>query len=181
MSERFEVRTSAWAELDDSTRRSCGELWSTVWPSDGVTAVDRVEKVNERDASCEAHQVHLAMRDGVVLAVSRTFLHTVRLGDIEQPIVALASVCSSPDHRGEGLGDAVVTEAFLRVLETGFPSLFQTGVPAFYERGGSRIITNHIMTSVPNATPFTDERAMIHPGNTPWDDSKTIDLLSSGW
>lgn len=181
MSERFEVRTSAWLELDDSTRRNCAELWTMVWPSDGVTADDRVERVDERDASCEAHQVHLAMRDGVVLAVSRTFLHTVRLGDVTQPIVALASVCSSPNHRGEGLGDAVVVEAFRRVLETGFPSLFQTGVPTFYERFGSRIITNHIMTSAPNAMPFTDDCAMIHPGDTPWDDRKTIDLLSSGW
>ena len=71
--------------------------------------------------------------------------------------------------------------AFRRVDQTGFVSLFQTPVPAFYERFGSRLIDNLITTSKPGAKPFEDPWAMVHPASTDWDDALPIDLRTDGW
>lgn len=174
------VRTEDWADLDYSTRRGCALLWQEVWPTDG--GIDaRLDQMDARHESQTAHRVHMLLVDGMVVAVARTFLHTVQLGQTPRLVLALASVCSSPHHRGQGFGDAVARVALKRCEELGLPALFQTGVPAFYERMGSRIIENEIITSAPNAEPFHEPWAMIHPGDAEWDDTQKIDLLAPGW
>jgi len=60
-------------------------------------------------------------------------------------------------------------------------ALYQTPVPHFYERFGSRLIENDISTSKPGARSFDDPWAMIHPATADWDDDAAIDLRASGW
>lgn len=177
------VHSLLWNDVDADMRLACAELWHQVWPaSDGTGVDERLALMDARYASQEALQLHLAVDDGRVLrAVARTFLHTVAVGDDAVDIVALASVCSDPAHRGEGWGDAVVNAAFDRAATEGRPAFFQSPVPTYYERFGSRVVSNDIFTSVEGATAFNDPWAMIHPGNAPWDDGPAIDLLGQGW
>ncbi len=180
------VQSLQWNDTDDDLRQGCIELWERVWPNPPEAAKPpREERVAARYGSLEDHRIHVVVEDGAVLAVARTFLQTVTAKsagvDRDIDVVALASVCSHPDRRGEDLGNAVMTAAFDHVAEAARPSLFQTGVPNFYERFGSRIISNEVMTSAVGEEAFTDEYVMIHPGDQDWDDEATIDLQIAGW
>ncbi len=174
------VETQSWSAVPAATRLACAALWEQVWPS-GDTA-DLEARLTKMEANHPAHQVHFAIDGaGQVVAVARTFEHTIGYGDNERPIIALASVCSNPDRRGEGFGDAVVRAAFERVDASGVPALFQTPVPDFYDRFGSRLIDNDIFTSKPGANSFDDPWAMIYPAQTDWGDTQPIDLRTDGW
>lgn len=177
------IETLSWSDASPELLTGCGELWHRVWPSeDGVeaSAARRADKY----AALKGHQVHIGIDDTdgelTVVSVARTFEHTVSLGDTALPVIALASVCSDPDRRGEGWGDAVARAALERT-HAALPALFQTGVPAFYERLGSRLITNDVSTSTPGAEAFEDPYVMIHPGDGIWNDTAPVDLLSPGW
>ena len=173
--------TLNWDDVDPDLRVACVELWHSVWPEDDAAGPEaRLTRTEPIYAALDGMQLHLAFDDTSLRAVARTFLHTVTLDGEPLEIVALASVCSDPDHRGEGWGDAVVNAAFDRVTELGRPALFQSPVPKFYERFGSRVITNEVMTSV-GAKAFYDPFVMIHPGDSPWDDNAVIDLQAPGW
>ena len=180
------VQTILWNETDEDLRRACIELWEQVWPNPPEAArPPREERVKARYAALDDHRLHVITEGGQLIAVARTFLQTVTAShdgterDID--VVALASVCSHPDRRGEGFGDGVVTAAFEHAAEAGRPSLFQTGVPEFYERFGGRTISNEITTSAPGEDAFTDDCVMIYPNTPSWDESVTIDLTVAGW
>ncbi len=176
------VMTFAWADLPAEHRLACAELWQHVWPlADGSGVAGRLAAMESTYDDQHGLQLHLAIADTSLMAVARTFLHTVALGREPLDIVALASVCSHPAHRGKGWGDAVVHAAFERAAATDRPALFQSPVPEYYERFGSRAISNEITTSVVGAKPFTDPFAMIHPGDTPWNNVPMIDLKAPGW
>lgn len=177
------ARSVPWGEVSAAQRVACAEVWHQVWPASDGTDVDaRVAKMESQYASQEGLQLHLAFDEaGSLMAVARTFLHTVAVGDQPVDIVALASVCSDPTHRGEGWGDTVVQAAFERVATEGRPAFFQSPVPTYYERFGSRLVNNKIITSVEGAAAFSDPWAMIHPAEAPWDDEPVIDLLAPGW
>lgn len=126
--------------------------------------------------------VHLAFdSDETLVAVARTFEHTIGYGDTDREIVALASVCSHPQHRSKGYGDAVVHAAFRRVDDAQVPALFQTPVPGFYDRLACRVINNQITTSKPGVRAFDDAWAMIYPDTALWDHHAAIDLRAAGW
>ena len=89
-----------------------------------------------------------------VVAMAKTFARVVRAvdaagsGSTELPVMALAGVCSHPSRRGEGLGKGVVERCFTRVDRGDFGvSLFQTGLPAFYEKLGCRLVDNAFVSS----------------------------------
>jgi len=142
--------------------------------------------MSERFDPLDHHLLHLAFDGSELVAVARTFHHTVHIGERELPVVALASVCSDTTRRGEGWGDAVVRSAFSHCAAVGRPSLFQTGVPGFYERFGATTITNRVVTSLPGAAPFDDDYVMIYPSagswnDDAWDEEPAIDLRMAGW
>lgn len=178
--------TLPWSGVDDATRHRCAVLWYRVWPKDpGGEITARLARMDAHYHTLDAHQLHLAYDGDELIAVARTFRHTVGViaGNEERDldVLALASVCSDPDRRGEGWGDAVTQAAFDRVEADGLPCLYQTPVPAFYERFGSRQIDNEIITSMPDATPFEEDWIMVHPATAAWPDDATIDLRGSGW
>lgn len=48
------------------------------------------------------------------------------------PAVALAPLCVSPDHQGQGVGSALVTEGHRLLIETGETLSIVLGDPAYY-------------------------------------------------
>ncbi len=188
------VRTLAWNDVDETLLRQCAELWARVWPHgldlspEGLdaNAETRLAHMRERYGALSNHQFHIGLTEGSVVSVARTFTHTVLIIDesgssTPQRILALASVCSDPRHRGEGWGYLVTEAALARTDAEKLTALFQSGVPEFYERFGSRTIPNEVFTSKPGATAFTDDVVMIHPGSADWNDDARIDLQTSGW
>ena len=138
--------------------------------------------MHTRSASLRGEVTHLAFdRHDQLVGIARTFEHTIGYGDAERAIIALASVCSHPDRRGDGFGDAVVRAAFERVDNAGVPALFQTPVPEYYERFGCQLIDNRITTSKPGAKSFQDPWAMIYPASPGWNNAALIDLRIDAW
>ncbi len=175
--------TIAAADVDLETRLQCAELWEKVWPSaqDSQDLEARLERVATAYAAQEQQQWHLGIDDHRVVAVARTFHHTVTVGPTSTAVLALASVCSDPAVRGDGWGTAVAAASLKRSIDEGLPCLFQTGVPDFYGRFGAVLLNNEIITSVPNTEPFDDPFAMVYPATTSWPANSVVDLLGNGW
>lgn len=180
------TKTLPWRHVDDATKRACARLWEQVWPSSEGPDLDaRLQRIEDSSSPTSELRWHLLFDDEEVVAVARTFRHAVSLGGDPktaeaQSVIALASVCTDPGRRGEGLGEAVALEALARASED-VPALFQTGVPEFYEQLGARRISNAITTSLEGARSFHEPAAMIFPADAPWDDEAAIDLRIAGW
>lgn len=118
------------------------------------------------------------------LAAALIFPRTIasQMGELE--VMALAGVCTHPNHRGRGLGAQLIDAAFREVDDGHYRvSLFQTGVPDFYRRWGAATVTNEFWDSTradPNENPWWDEHIMIYPGDFPWPEGK-IDLRGGGY
>lgn len=179
------VRNESWNTLDTDTRHACAYLWELVWPSTEIADVNtRLRRMDTRSEGLDNELLHLATdEDDRLVAVARTFEHTIGYGSTERRIMALASVCSNPNRRGEGFGEAVTQAAFQRVDAAGIHSLFQTPVPEFYERFDSTYIDNVITTSKPGAKTFWERYVMVYAGrdDVAWDNTVTIDLRSHAW
>jgi len=170
----MKVETILWDDAGRHVRAACADLWNLVWP--GKTLAEREPLY----VGLREHSVHIALDDDSVVAVARTFAQEVLVDGNAREVIALSSVCSDPARRGEGFGDGVVRSAF-RHTTSSKPALFQTDVPTFYERFGSRSISNSISTTAPGAKPFDDKWVMIHPSDAVWDDEAPIDLTVAGW
>ena len=100
-------------------------------------------------------------------------------------VLALAGVCSDASRRGEGLGVAVVKAAFNQISEHRPVSLFQTGVPEFYEKLEGRLVGNQFVnllnTEQPQANPWWDKEVMIVPGHFDWPAQCKIDMNGAGY
>jgi hypothetical protein len=59
-------------------------------------------------------------------------------------------------------------------------SLFQTGVPEFYEAMGARLVTNRFVNGESQENPFWDTCEMIYPATAGWPDGP-IDLNGPGY
>ena len=162
------IKTLPWRRVDEATKETCAILWERVWPSaDGSDIPLRLARIEATSTTASELRWHLVFDHEEIVAVARTFRHAVSvgLGQVgdearRQPIIALASVCTDPDRRGEGFGEAVASEALARASQD-VPALFQTGVPEFYERLGARRIPNPISTSLAGARSFHEPAAMI--------------------
>ncbi len=121
--------TIAAADVDLETRLQCAELWEKVWPSaqDSQDLEARLERVATAYAAQEQQQWHLGIDDHRVVAVARTFHHTVRVGPTSTAVLALASVCSDPAVRGDGWGTAVAAASLKRSIDEGCPACSKQG------------------------------------------------------
>jgi predicted N-acetyltransferase YhbS len=94
---------------------------------------------------------------------------------------ALAAVCVHPGFRGRGWGADVVRAAWKYLPDIGAEaSLFQTGVPEFYEKLGARLIHNRFVDVSGPTRPFWDKCAMVYPATFAWPDGD-IDLNGPGY
>jgi predicted N-acetyltransferase YhbS len=171
--------------------RAIGALLAKVWPKPNVTAEDRAQQQIAFGRNYVGPDVHAprsyVVRDGEkVVGHSLIFGRTIRTEAGEPTIAALARVCSDPDLRGHGLGEAVVRAAFGPVDRGEFPfSFFQTShrVRPFYEKIGAVLATNPVINSLadgPKTNPFWDEIVMRYPGRGDWP-AGTIDLRGPGY
>jgi len=176
-------------ELTTKQARQIVALTSKVWPDSSKTFEQRMQFILKAAESADPEQYEskrfLVWEDGMVTAHARTFSRRIFVDDEPRDVLALASVCTAENARGRGLGKLVVTAAFSQVDQGLFEcSLFQTGVPEFYERLNCRIIENKIVdrtnVNAPQAYPFRDEFAMVYPATIDWPQG-TIDLNGKGY
>lgn len=174
-----------WNEIGRSEIDELFRLWNRVWPREGMTIEEQIEeKAVPKGPMARWHLLHDSES---LVAVARTFEREIEFADLgeRKRVLALASVCSDPNLRGRGFGIAVVKDAFSRVDEGEFSlSLYQTGVPGFYEKLGARIIENRFINSLsetdPEANPWWEKFSMIYPAASTWNDG-LVDLLGPGY
>ncbi len=178
----------------DISRRSAAQLcslWAEVWPTDDQTSIDErtdaflVDRLPEQRMEPESELFHLVEEDGAVLAVARTYVRKMQFEAAKEmlPVLALASVCSSPQMRGRGLGKLVVLDAFSRLDEELPWCLFQTGVPEFYEALGAFRVLNDFRNSFgqdSEATPWWDEHVMVRGLRRNWPTGR-VDLCGPAY
>ncbi len=125
-------------------------------------------------------------KDGQVVAHAKTFVRTIRHDHGQLPVLALATVCTDPDLRGQGLGAKVTKAAFQQIALSAWPdvSLFQTPVPVFYEKLNCRLVDNMFVdrtnVEAPEAFPWRDDKVMIFPADFNWPDG-VIDINGSDY
>ena len=160
------------------------ELLFAVWPESTKTLEIRRQQILEPPSSYRTDPATIRRfviwEDGRSLAHALTFVREIRTDDGPLSVLALAGVCTDPQVRGKGLGAEITRECFRQVGQAGWPtlSLFQTPVPAFYEKLDSRLVPNRFVDRTaedPEANPWRDKYVMIYPGGHQWPDG-VIDL-----
>ena len=142
---------------------------------------------DRQDDIAKSERRFIAWQGESVVAHAFTFLRTIQFEEVENvtdrslEVLALATVCSDPDLRGQGLGVLVTNAAFEQVGQGTWPtvSLFQTPVPVFYEKLGCRIVPNRFVNRLSEkdveANPWRDDTIMIYPATHTWHDG-VVDL-----
>ena len=165
-------------ELNENLAMQIATLSGRSFTSSTRSLEDRITEMLSR-AGSDDPQILTGRRFVVwqadrVIAHARTFVRHISIGDQEVPVLALATVCSDPEMRGQGLGGLVTHRAFEQVGRNGWPevSLFQTPVPVFYEKLNCRIVTNRFVNLLnaddPQANPWRDDTVMIYPSGFDW-------------
>lgn len=182
-----DVETVLQADLSEEDRALLNQLSAAVYPPEVLAAFDIPASAPAPEIDWpEARRSRrfLIRRDGRIVATSLLLPRRIRTPRGLMDVLALASVKTHPDLRHKGLGRAVVQAAFACVDDGAFPlSLFQTGVPEFYEKLGARQVENPFVNSLgqdPRRRPWWDKVAMIYPTDAHWPDGE-IDLLGPGW
>jgi predicted N-acetyltransferase YhbS len=167
-------------DLSNVLGASIIELLHRVWPPAVGAAPSNLEATLEGWRMQES--AHFVVADE-----NRVFAHAMMFGrevfTSRGPlrVGALAAVCVHPDFRGRGLGADVVRAAFDFLPELSVEaSLFQTGVPQFYEKLGSRVVANRFFSGANPENPFWDACQMIYPASFDWPDGP-IDLNGAGY
>lgn len=89
---------------------------------------------------------------------------TVQTEEGECTALYLAPLCVRPDQRGQGIGGALLAEAFTRAAQMGYRAAFLVGDPAYYSRFGFRPVTDF---GIENGSPVPDryvQAVELHPG-----------------
>lgn len=173
-----EVRIYRESELTEELALPLSRLAAKSFANSQRTLEQRVEEIlgfiGSQDPEVLTARRFVIWQDGVPVAQARTFVREVHAEDRSLPVLALATVCADPDLRGQGLGAAVTRLAFEQVGTDDWPkvSLFQTGVPGFYEKLNCRTVSNQFINRKnledPLANPWRDEIVMIYPGDHDW-------------
>jgi predicted N-acetyltransferase YhbS len=119
------------------------------------------------------------------VAHALTFERPVTTNAREVSVMALSGVCVFPSYQGRGLGAEIVRRGFGRIHVGEFAvSLFQTTIPAFYEKLGATLVPNRFVNSRnknhPDANPWHDDSVMIYPKSYAWPVGP-IDLNGPGY
>lgn len=182
-------------DLADVQLEAIVRLTNSVWPKEDLTLEQRIEQLKTLVRSPERadiNPVRFVVWDGdSAIGHALVFDRAVHVLDANDAsvrtinVVALAGVCSDASRRGEGLGLAVVKAAFEQISENRPISLFQTGVPQFYEKLGGRLVSNQFVnllnTQDPQANPWWDKEVMIVPGQFDWPAENKIDMNGAGY
>jgi predicted N-acetyltransferase YhbS len=187
----MQVETLDRRSLSERDARAIANLVASIWPKPGRTAdslaAEMVNQWRSYQGPEEQHPRSFVVREGERVIAHASFdPRTIRAGDKEITVLALARVCSDSAMRGRRLGQAVVRAAFEVVYQGAFPfSLFQTTneVQPFYERLGAVRIHNRFVNSLatdPTADPWWNPVIMRYPDGPGWPAGE-IDLRGPGW
>lgn len=178
------VKEFTESEIDGTLAHKIAKLAHASFPSD-KTVEDRANDILAQDKNClqfESGRRFVIFDDfGGVIAHAKTFIREIKSERGSLFVLALATVCSDPALRGQGLGALVTGKAFEQVGQGEWPSvsLFQTPVPVFYEKLGCRMVSNIFVDrtnqQAPDAFPWRDDTIMIYPAEFDWPDG-TIDI-----
>ncbi len=159
-------------------------LTDLTWPATKpkkFTSDSRLIDFHNRNPSKTCHFIH---SNENVVGYAESFPRDIGVNQQILTILGLGAVCVHPTFRGKGLGAQLVRAAFSRIDIGEYPvSLFQTGVPGFYELLNCRTIDNRIINSHGNdplKNPFWDPHVMIYPSQFVGFQSE-IDLLGPGY
>ncbi|MDA3901552.1 MAG: GNAT family N-acetyltransferase [Spirochaetes bacterium] len=179
----MERRYLTCGELSQSRAEEIITMLHQIWPPDETT--DIKTSINSYISKNERHDLILYLENNSVIAHAISFTREINTDEGKMEVLALAGIAVRPEHRGRNLGKEIVLDAFENIKRNKLElSLFQTGVPRFYEKMGGRIISNRFVNSLnnedPQANPWWDKSVMIYPGTAAFPDG-TIDLLGSGY
>ena len=159
-------------------------LANAIWPpspgKEGPTLSQTLARWKQWEST---HFVITGQNEGPAEVLAHALLFRRDVFTVRGPlgVGALATVCVHPEFRGRGWGVDVVRAAFQHLPELDVPvSLFQTGVPSFYEKLGARLIANAFVNGDNPSNPFWDRCEMIYPAAFPWPDGQ-IDLNGPGY
>lgn len=181
--------------IDEADLLTICAIWRYVFPPNPkktlITDMTHQRALAAAPVPTAAHRgrYHVARDAGRIVAVAKSFIRTIKLDGQSRPVLALLGVACLPDWRGRGLGNAVVLSAFQRLQQPDVPAslcLFQTDdARPFYEKLGCRVVPNRFINSQdtldPDANPWWNPWAMIHPAAADWRDEATVDLCGPGW
>jgi predicted N-acetyltransferase YhbS len=177
--------------ISDRDAEAISQLRKRVWvnaSADGFIADPYKSSWQEYSGPEAQAPVIFVIRHGrETIAMAKTLPRVVQpRGQSAMQVMGLASVCTSPDWRGKGLGKAVVRAALARVDRSEFTwAVFQCppSRQTFYERLGVRRVHNRFHRTDEKgagANPFWDECAMCYPDREDWPDVD-IAVPSPGW
>ena len=158
-------------ELTEEQARKIAELAALCMVRSTRTVDDRVRQILDSgfDVESEAYRTKrwVIWDRGNPVAHAKTFVRQIEIGPHEIAILALATVCSAPGQRGRGFGRKVVESAF-RQVDRGEAeySLFQTGVPDFYQKLHCFSVTNNFFWDYggQRQSPFFEDQIMVYAG-----------------
>lgn len=161
------------------------ELMAATWPPKEVNPKSVEEKVDDYYAKNDEKEVIIVMDGSKVIGYAAIFPREVNTPNGSLTVMALANVCVIADWQNKGLGKAIVKRAFEQLGQGKYwVSLFQTGVPEFYEKlGGKRVhnvFVNRKQSVDPLKNPWSDDHVMTYPEGFPWPEGE-IDLNGPGY
>lgn len=182
------VETCLAERINPADRERLGALRALVYPTP-VPDAERKQAASDpppaRHWPDDQRRRLFLIRDGaMIIATSQLIPRQIKTTAGPLVVLGLASVKTHPDFRERGLGRAVVRAALEYVDSGRFGvSLFQTGVPGFYQKLGCGEVDNPFVNSRghdPGERPWWQRHAMIYPAAFDWP-CGTIDLLGPGW
>jgi GNAT superfamily N-acetyltransferase len=148
-----------------SDKLSIINLVRSVWPPKDGNVLRAEEELGLFFAD-RPEENHIVVKcDNQVSGYARIFLREITMGEKAYRNCALACVCVNEPHRLNGYGHQIVRRAFELVDMKHYDcSLFQTGVPEFYQKLGAKVIHNTCVNSLDgNSNPWWDKYIMIYP------------------
>lgn len=178
----------AYRQLSAAQVERLIRLQDTVWPKPEKIARPMAERIESYYREAEnGLEVFLLEDSDTLLAHAEIFPRTIATPAGNLEVMALASVCTPENLRGSGYGKRIVQSAFAEVDSGRFAlSLFQTGVPEFYEKFGAVRVENPFINSRKHEgidrQPWWNPYVMIYkPRPVPvWPEGE-IDLLGPGY
>lgn len=166
--ELFEINRT---ELTDQQVRDIRILLAEIFtpdktPDTSSSALEAFRK-NPHDAFDRHTMIYDSDR---LVGHAEYFGREIKTESVAVTVLALAGVCIRPECRGRNLGAGLAKKAFAYVDNGTFMcSLFQTGVPKFYEKLDARLVSNTFInsnnTNDPAKNPWWDPFVMVYPAS----------------
>jgi GNAT superfamily N-acetyltransferase len=140
-------------------------LTRTVWPPKEPYDLQKVVEYYRNHPMPPVEKHFLIRHEGRLVGYSQSFARDLTAGGRTIRNMALCAVCVHPEARKFGYGRDLVKAAFGFVDNGIFEcSVFQTSVPGFYEKLGSKVITTKFFDGVnKNDKPWWDPIVMVYP------------------